>query len=126
MRYMMSIKRHYAISKLQITQLATSARNFLGQNSTIVRCCSLIHAQSEIGRNKFCKLVDEKVYTIVFCTVVRRDEIRCHLNQGSALFNQDASNRPIGFKLFVSLFAAFLRPFRSLMSGRTILVHVSA
>ena len=109
----MSIKRHYAISKPQITQLATSARNFLGQNSTIVRCCSLIRAQSGIGLNKFCKLVDKKIDTIVFCTVVRRDEIRCHLNQGSVLFNQDASNRSIGFMLFMILYPIFLRLFGS-------------
>ena len=70
--------------------------------------CALLFTDlctSEIGRDKFRKLVDNKFSTVVFCTLVRLAEIRCHLNQGSALFNQDASNRSIGFKLFGSLFS---------------------
>ena len=61
-------------------------------------CCSLICAQSEIGRNKFCKLVLTKTFSQLWfvLVVLAQPEIRRHLNQGSVLFNQDVSNHPIG------------------------------
>ena len=52
--------------------------------------------QSEIGRDKFCQTCFDQNYSVLYCGGLGAAEIRCHLNEGAALCNQEASNHSIG------------------------------
>ena len=110
----MSIERHYAISKLQITQLATSAWNFLGQNSTIVRCCSLICAHQKLVATNFANLLTTslvQLYFVLWWGWLKSDVISIKGQHYSIRMLQIAQ---LASSCLAVCFPAFLRLFRSL------------